>query len=61
MKIVIVRQFNRPFRGGNLNMRELLNPIFFCRTVKHPDHKRQRCTRERDLMLWGARQFKRAQ
>ena len=26
----------------------------------HPDSKRQRCTRERDLMLWGARKIKRA-
>ena len=25
----------------------------------HPDSKRQRCTRERDLMLWGARKVKR--
>lgn len=40
-------------------MRQLLNPIFFSRDVKHPDRKRQRCTRERDLMLWGARKIKR--
>jgi hypothetical protein len=41
-------------------MRQLLNPIFFSRDVKHPDRKRQRCTRERDLFLWGARKMKRA-
>ena len=58
MQIVIVRQFDRPSRGGNLNMRELLNPIFFERTVRHPDRKRQRTTRQRDLYLWGARKFK---
>jgi hypothetical protein len=58
VKVFIVRDFNRPFLGGNLNMRQLLNPIFFSRDVKHPDRKRQRCTRERDLMLWGARKVK---
>jgi hypothetical protein len=26
----------------------------------HPDYKRQRCNRQRDLMLWGARKIKRA-
>jgi hypothetical protein len=58
MQIVIVRQFDRPHLGGNLNMRQLLNPLFFTRTVKHPDRKRQRVTRQRDLFLWGARKFK---
>ena len=60
MKVIIVREFHRPFFGGNLNMRQLLNPIFFSRDVKHPGRKRQRCTKERDLMLWGARKIKRA-
>jgi hypothetical protein len=58
MKVFIVREFHRPFLGGNLNMRQLLNPIFFSRSVKHPDRKRQRTTRQRDLMLWGARKVK---
>jgi hypothetical protein len=58
MKVIVVREFHKPFLGGNLNMRQLLNPIFFSRDVKHPDRKRQRCTRERDLMLWGARKVK---
>ena len=48
MQIVVARQFDRPFRGGNLNVRQLLNPIFFERRVKHPDQKRQRTTRQRD-------------
>jgi hypothetical protein len=60
MKVFIVREFHRPFLGGDLNMRQLLNPIFFSRSVKHPDRKRQRTTRMRDLMLWGARKLKRA-
>ena len=58
MKIIIVNEFRRPFLGGNLNMRQLLNPIFFSRSVKHPDRKRQRITRQRDLYLWGARKVK---
>ena len=60
MKVVIVNEFRRPHFGGNLNMKQLLNPIFFTRSCKHPDRKRQRSTRRRDLMLWGARQIKRA-
>lgn len=58
IKIFVVPEFRRPFLGGNLNMRQLLNPIFFSRSVKHPDRKRQRCTKRRDLMLWGARMMK---
>ncbi len=58
MKIIVIHDFSRPYRGGNLNMRQLLNPIFFERTVKHPDRKRQRCTKQRDLYLWGARKQK---
>jgi len=60
MKVIVVQEFHRPFLGGNLNMRQLLNPILFSRDVKHPDRKRQRCTKERDLYLWGARKVKRA-
>ncbi len=59
MKVIVIREYRRPFRGGNLNITQLLNPIFFSRDVKHPDRKRQRTTRARDLFLWGARQIKR--
>ena len=59
MKIIVIHDF-KLYRGGNLNMRQLLNPIFFTRDVRHPDRKRQRCTRDRDLFLWGARKMKRA-
>jgi hypothetical protein len=58
MKVIIINDFSRPWRGGNLNVRQLLNPIFFTRDVRHPDRKRQRITRQRDLMLWGARKVK---
>jgi hypothetical protein len=59
MKVVVVRDFRRPFRGGNLNMRQLLNPLFFSREVKHPDRKRQRTTRLRDVAIQAARKLKR--
>jgi hypothetical protein len=59
MKVFIVREFHRPFLGGNLNMRQLLNPIFFSREVKHPDSKRQRTTRLRDVSIQAARELKR--
>ena len=58
MKVIVVRNFNRPFLGGNLNMRELLNPLFFTRTVKHPDRKRQRVTKQRDRAIQAARELK---
>jgi hypothetical protein len=58
MKIIIVHSFKGPFLGGNLNMRELLNPIFFERSVRHPDSKRQRCSRLRTLARSGARKLK---
>jgi len=59
MKVIIVREFHRPFLGGDLNMRQLLNPIFFSRDVKHPDRKRQRCTKLRNLSKQAARELKR--
>jgi len=40
-------------------MRQLLNPIFFSRDVRHPDRKRQRCTKQRDVSKWNARRLKR--
>jgi hypothetical protein len=58
MQVVVVRDFNRPYLGGNLNMKQLLNPIFYSRSVRHPDRKRQRITKQRDLMKWGARKVK---
>lgn len=58
MKIIIVKDFRRHFRGGNLNLREILNPIFFSRMVRHPDRKRQRSARQRTLLLRGARKVK---
>ena len=59
MQIIVLRDFSRPFLGGNLNMRQLLNPIFFSRDVKHPDRKRQRCTKLRNLSIQAARELKR--
>jgi hypothetical protein len=56
----IITIYQRGFnRGSNLNIRQLLNPIFFEPVRKHPDRKRQRCTKQSDLMLWGARTLKR--
>ena len=49
MKVIIVREFS-PFLGGNLNMRQLLNPIFFSRDVKHPS-KRQRSTNDGAVLI----------
>ena len=38
------------FLGGNLNVRQLLNPIFYSRDVQHTHSKRQRkaCQKSRD-------------
>ena len=58
MKVFIVRDFDQPYRGGNLNMRQLLNPLFYERTVKHPDQKRQRNRRLRAKELRQARELK---
>ena len=57
MKIIVVHDFGRPWRGGNLNVKQLLNTIFFERSVRHPDRKRQRCTKQRDLDIWRARKL----
>jgi hypothetical protein len=48
-------------RGGNLNVRQLLNPIFFEHTTRHPDHKRQRGMRTRARSLRQARELKTTQ
>ena len=59
MQVVSVHGFVFPSRGGNLNMRQLLNPIFYSRDVRHPDSKRQRCSRQRTLERSRARKLKR--
>ena len=43
-----------------LNVRQLFNPLFFERTVRHPDMKRQRSRRLRSLTLDGCRALKTA-
>ena len=58
MKVFVIRDFNSPYLGGNLNIRQLLNPIFFDRSVKHPDQKRQRNRRLRAKELRQARELK---
>lgn len=45
-------------RHPPLNMRQLLNPIFFQRDRRHPDHKRQRCSKLRAKALRQAREYK---
>lgn len=45
-------------RHGNLNMRQLLNPIFFEPVARHPDHRRQRGMRLRARSLRQARELK---
>ena len=58
MKIFVVHDFARPYLGGNLNMRQLLNPLFYSRSVRHPDTTRQRGARQRAKDLAAARQLK---
>ena len=55
MKIIELNPL-RP--SAHLNMRQLLNPIFFAPVVRHPDHKRQRCARLRARSLRQARELK---
>jgi hypothetical protein len=43
---------------GNLNMRQLLNPIFFERDTRHPDATRQRGARRRSKDRAVARRLK---
>ena len=42
----------------NLNVRQLLNPIFFTPAVRHPDMKRQPSRRQRSKDLAAARALK---
>jgi hypothetical protein len=58
VKIFVVRDFARPHLGGNFNMRQLLNPLFFSHDVRHPDATRQRCARQRAKDLAATRQLK---
>jgi hypothetical protein len=45
-------------RGRNLNMRQLLTPIFYSREVRHPDATRQRGSRQRAKDMAAARRLK---
>ena len=56
--VVVVPRPRGHFRGGNLNMRQLLNPLFFAREVHHPDMTRQRSARRRAKDLAAARKLK---
>ena len=58
MNVVIVRDQRRPHLGGNLNVRQLLNPLFFSPDRRHPDRKRQRKARLKALALYQARNLK---
>ncbi len=63
MNVVVVRDQHRPHLGGNLNIRQLLNPLFYdgawLRPLsKHPDRKRQRKARLKALALHQARSLK---
>ena len=44
---------------SSLNIRQLLNPIFFSPISCHPDMKRQRCRKQRAKDLTAARRLKR--
>ena len=55
MKIIVLE---RPRRSA-LNIRQLLNPIFYPpRVTRHPDQKRQRSVCRRDRALAAARRLK---
>ena len=59
-KVVVVYSFNP--NPGNLNMRQLLNPLFYdgawTSSKHHPDSKRQRKARQRAKDLRAARSLK---
>jgi hypothetical protein len=59
-KVIVIRDKQsclNPFHYG-LNMRQLLNPIFFGVDRRHPDMKRQRSRRARSRQLAQARALK---
>jgi hypothetical protein len=55
---VVVYDYTRPHRGGNLNVRQLLNSLFYSHDVRHPDSKRQRAARRRSKDYRVARMLK---
>jgi hypothetical protein len=58
MKIIKIYEPS-PFHNTRaLNMRQLLNPIFFSVDCRHPDQKRQRSSRRRTRALRNARNLK---
>ena len=59
-QIFTVTDFKRRWNGGNLNMRQLLNPLFYTRDVRHTDAKRQRKARQQAKDLRAARRLKTA-
>jgi len=56
IKIYATSPFHNTTRA--LNMRQLLNPIFFARDIRHPDQKRQHSSRRRTRALHNARHLK---
>jgi hypothetical protein len=58
VKVFVVHDFTRTHLGGNLNMRQLLNPLFFERACRHVDMKRQRSRRVRSRAVAQARRLK---
>jgi hypothetical protein len=60
-RIIVVPDFNRRWCGGNLNMRQLLNPIFYdgaWAPKRRPDSTRQRKARQLAKDLRAARRLK---
>ena len=53
MKIIVLNP-----KCGALNVRQLLNPIFFCPVRRHPDMKRQTSRRQRTKDVAAARRLK---
>jgi hypothetical protein len=62
MKIIKCFEWRGQLYSGTprtgLNMRQLLNPIFFCPVRRHPDMKRQPSRRQRSRDLAAARRLK---
>ena len=56
--IVIDRMARQNHRMPPLNVRQLLNPIFFSPVERHPDSTRQRSARRRTKALAQARKLK---
>jgi hypothetical protein len=56
--ICIYDRLSRLTHSEPLNIRQLLNPIFFEHERRHPDMKRQRSRRQRSKDLKAARELK---